>query len=98
MTIKTEKTDGTTTVSLTGRLDTITAPELEAKLGEILDGTNELIFDFTALDYVSSAGLRTLLSAQKKIQGNGTMKLRNLNENVLEIMEVTGFSSIMTIE
>ncbi len=50
MTIKTEKTDGTTTVSLTGRLDTITAPELEAKLGEILDGTNELIFDFTALD------------------------------------------------
>ncbi|ETP70991.1 anti-anti-sigma regulatory factor (antagonist of anti-sigma factor) [Lachnospiraceae bacterium JC7] len=98
MTIKTEKTDGITTVSLTGRLDTITAPELEAKLGEILDGTKELIFDFTALDYVSSAGLRTLLSCQKKIQGTGTMKLRNLNDNVVEIMEVTGFSSIMTIE
>ena len=98
MTIKTNKGDGITTVLLIGRLDTITAPELESKLKEILDGTTDLIFDLSSLEYISSAGLRTLLSYQKSLGNKGTMKLKNLSENVIEIMNVTGFSSIMTIE
>lgn len=98
MIIETKKNDGKTTVGLVGRLDSLTAPELTEKVDEILEGTEELIFDLKELEYVSSAGLRALLSAQKKALEQGSMKLINLSEDIMEIMDVTGFSSIMTIE
>ena len=86
------------TVALEGRLDTVTAPELEASLGE-LAGLTKLIIDMAKLVYVSSAGLRVLLAAQKKMDRNGgSMTLRNANEEIKEIFEVTGFDEILTIE
>lgn len=84
--------------SLEGRLDTITAPELEKALQESIDGIKSLAFDFGNLDYISSAGLRVILAAQKLMAGKGEMKVCNLNETVKEIFEVTGFSDILTIE
>ncbi len=90
--------NGTLTVALEGRLDTVTAPELEASLQESMPGITELILDFEKLDYISSAGLRVLLAAQKIMNRQGSMKLRHLNESIMEIMEVTGFVDILTIE
>ena len=84
-------------VSLEGRLDTVTAPELEKALQEILPELTELTLDFAALDYISSAGLRVLLSAQKVMNKQGEMTLTNVNEAVMEIFEVTGFTDILTI-
>ncbi len=86
------------TVALAGRLDTTTAPELEKELKASLDGVTELTFDLAALEYISSAGLRVLLSAQKTMNRQGTMKLTHVNETIMEIFEVTGFSDILTIE
>ena len=86
------------TVALTGRLDTNTAPELESKLNEILDEATGLTFDMGSLEYISSAGLRVLLSAQKRMKGQGKMVVKNVNEAIMEIFEVTGFSDILTIE
>lgn len=86
------------TVALTGRLDTATAPELEQALKVSLDGVTALILDMTALDYISSAGLRVLLSAQKIMNRQGAMKVVGVNETIMEIFEVTGFSDILTIE
>ena len=86
------------TLAIEGRLETITAPELEAVVKNELDGVTELIFDFANLDYISSAGLRVLLSAQKKMNLQGSMKVINPNEIVDEIFSVTGFSDILTIE
>ena len=86
------------TVTLTGRLDTTTAPELEKELKVSLDGVTELTFDLAALEYISSAGLRVLLSAQKTMNRQGTMKLTHVNETIMEIFEVTGFSDILTVE
>lgn len=86
------------TLALEGRLDTTTAPQLEAELNQSLDGVQALTLDFAALDYISSAGLRVLLSAQKRMNKQGEMKLTNVNETVMEIFEVTGFSDILTIE
>lgn len=85
-------------VSLEGRLDTVTAPELEKALQEIMPELTELTLDFAALDYISSAGLRVLLSAQKVMNKQGKMTLTNVNEAVMEIFEVTGFTDILTIE
>ena len=85
-------------IALEGRLDTATAPELEAKLNQSLNGIEKLVFDFAALDYLSSAGLRVLLSAQKTMNKQGKMIVRNVNETISEIFEVTGFSNILTIE
>ena len=85
-------------VSLSGRLDTTTAPELEKSLKESLGGITELTLDFTGLEYISSAGLRVLLSAQKAINAaNGTMTIVGANDIVKEIFDVTGFSDILTI-
>ena len=84
-------------VSLEGRLDTVTAPELEKALQEIMPELTELTLDFAALDYISSAGLRVLLSAQKVMNKQGKMTLTNVNEAVMEIFEVTGFTDILTI-
>ncbi len=85
-------------VALEGRLDTTTAPELEASLKESLEGVTELTFDFSALEYISSAGLRVLLSAQKTMTKQGSMKITGVSEVIMEIFEVTGFSDILTIE
>ena len=86
------------TVTLAGRLDTTTAPQLETELKESIDGVEKLILDFTALEYMSSAGLRVLLSAQKIMNKQGSMVVRNINETIAEIFEVTGFCDILTIE
>ena len=86
------------TISLEGRLDTITSPMLEAELQESLNGVESLIFDLEKLQYISSAGLRVLLTAQKVMNKQGSMVVRNSSEDVREIFDVTGFSDILTIE
>ena len=98
MTINKSVTGTTLTVEVEGRLDTMTAPELERVLKDSLQGITELIFDFDGLAYVSSAGLRVLLSAQKIMNKQGSMVIRNVCEMVMEVFEVTGFSDILTVE
>lgn len=98
MTINKNVTGTTLTVEVEGRLDTMTAPELEKALKESLDGMTELVLDFANLEYVSSAGLRVLLSAQKIMNKQGSMVIRNVCETVMEVFEVTGFSDILTVE
>ena len=93
-----EKNGNGLTFILSGRLDTTTAPELEEQLKKELDGVEELVFDFADLVYISSAGLRVLLSAQKIMNKQGSMKVINSSEEINEIFEVTGFSDILTIE
>ena len=94
-----KKTDGTTLeIALEGRLDTMTAPELETELKQTLDSAEKLVLDFSNLEYISSAGLRVLLSAHKSMSGKGGMKVKNVNEIVNEVFEVTGFADILTIE
>ena len=90
--------NGKATLTIEGRLDTVTAPELEKTMQEILPGVKELVLDFEKLDYISSTGLRILLSAQKTMNGQGSMKVCHVNDTVMEIFEVTGFSDILTIE
>ena len=84
--------------SLDGRLDTITAPQLEEEVKASIDDITELVFDFTDLTYVSSAGLRVLLSAQKTMNEKGSMVVRNVSDEIQEIFDVTGFTDILTIE
>ena len=86
------------TITLTGRLDTTTAPQLESELKASLDGVNSLVLNFAGLDYLSSAGLRVLLAAQKQMNKQGGMVVRNVNETIAEIFDVTGFSDILTVE
>jgi len=86
------------TIALTGRLDTTTAPELEKEIKASLDGVTALTIDMAALEYISSAGLRVLLAAQKLMGKQGEMKVTHVNETIMEIFEVTGFSDILTIE
>ena len=81
---------------LEGRLDTVTAPELEKTMQELLPGLKDLTLDFSKLDYISSAGLRVLLSAQKAMNKQGSMTVTNVNETIMEIFEVTGFTDILT--
>ncbi len=90
--------NGKAVFALEGRLDTVTAPELEKELKASLDGVKELTLDFTGLEYISSAGLRVLLSAQKIMNRQGSMKIARVNETIAEVFEVTGFSDILTIE
>ncbi len=98
MTINKTKNGGALTIAPAGRLDTLTAPELEKELQTSLPGVTELTFDLSALEYISSAGLRVLLSAQKAMNARGKMIVRGVNETVMEIFEVTGFADILTIE
>ncbi len=98
MTIKKTKENTTLCVALEGRLDTTTAPQLEEELKNSMDGITELILDFEKLDYISSAGLRVLLSAQKVMNKQGEMRLIHVSDVVNEIFEVTGFCDILTIE
>lgn len=90
------KNENAFSIALSGRLDTTTAPQLEDALE--LDGVQALEFDFAALDYISSAGLRVLLAAQKVMNKQGKMKIKNVNSDIMEVFEITGFSDILTIE
>lgn len=96
--IETKKNNGELLIALEGRIDTNTSPELEAVIKENIENTTDLTLDFAKLDYISSAGLRVLLSAHKQMMKKGSMVIRNLPEEVKEIFEVTGFSDILTIE
>ena len=96
--IKTVNKEGTE-LALIGRLDTTTAPELNKELTALFsEGVNRLVLDFKELEYISSAGLRELLFAQKSIGSEGTFIIRNVNEVIMEIFEITGFTDILTIE
>jgi len=86
------------TIALTGRMDTTTAPELDAELKQSVSGIKELVLDFAGLEYLSSAGLRVLLAAQKVMNRQGSMVVKNVNETIMEIFEVTGFVDVLTIE
>ena len=90
--------NGNALFNLEGRLDTVTAPELEKELKGSLDGVTSLTLDFGKLEYISSAGLRVLLAAQKLMTKQGTMKLTGVNDTIMEIFDVTGFTDILTIE
>ena len=96
--IETKRNASELTVLLSGRLDTNTAPELEKALNASLEGVNALTIDMEKLEYISSAGLRVLLAAQKTMNRQGSMKVKNANEIIMEIFEVTGFADILTIE
>ena len=98
MTIQKNCNGNTLEIALEGRLDTMTSPELEAALKEDLPKAESLVLDFSKLDYISSAGLRVLLSAHKAMSGKGGMKVTHVNEIVREVFEVTGFADILTIE
>ena len=98
LTINKSFADTKLTVALEGRLDTTTAPELEQSLQESIPDASELVMDFEKLEYISSAGLRVLLAAQKIMNRQGSMKVVHVNETIMEILEVTGFVDILTIE
>ena len=94
-----KKQDGSNLdIKVSGKLNTTTSPELEQSINESIDGVTALTFDFAELSYISSAGLRVLLSAQKKMNKQGSMVVKNCTREILEIFEVTGFSDILTIE
>lgn len=97
MTITKTAENGTLRIALEGRLDTNTAPQLEAELKTSLSGITELELDFSGLEYISSAGLRVLLAAQKTMSRQGKMTIRNVNETIMEVFEITGFVEILTI-
>ena len=97
MTIETNVNGKEMTMKIGGRLDTTTAPELEKAVSDSIYDVEKLIFDFKDLSYISSAGLRVLLSTQKKMNQQGEMILTGVNEDIMEIFEVTGFDSILTI-
>ncbi|MBQ5398228.1 MAG: STAS domain-containing protein [Ruminococcus sp.] len=98
MNIKKQKSGNRLTITINGRIDTVSAPEAESFINENLGETQELILDFKDVNYVSSAGLRVLLSLQKKMNARGEMKLINVSEAVSDVFEVTGFSEIIDYE
>ena len=98
MNIEIKKNTEETTIEIVGRLDTTTAPDFNKTITEDIADTDNLVLDFKKLEYISSAGLRVLLSAQKKMQKLGTMKLINVCEDVMEVFEMTGFADILVIE
>ena len=98
MTIEKKSGNESVTLIVSGRLDTQTAPELENELDSVLSGLKELTFDFANLEYVSSAGLRVILKAQKAMNAQGSMKLTGVNDSIMEVFDITGFLDILTIE
>ncbi len=98
MDIKKEKQGNKLTVCVSGRLDTVTAPDLDKVLGDELGGVSDLVIDLQGLEYISSAGLRVLLTAQKTMNRSGSMTVKNAGESVMEVFEITGFSDILNIE
>ena len=98
MNITTHKSNNTVTLTVEGRLDTTTAPELEKALSTQLEGVESLTLDFGDLAYISSAGLRVLLALQKTMNKQGRMVVTHVNENIMEVFDVTGFVDVLTIE
>ncbi len=98
MNINIEKTNNATVIKIDGRLDTTTAPELEKTINNEGDALENLVLDFKGVDYISSAGLRVLLTAQKKMNAQGHMELIDVNEAVMDIFEMTGFADILVIK
>ena len=98
MTIEIKKNAAETTIEIVGRLDTITAPALDKTINEDIGDAKNLILDVKGMEYISSAGLRVLLGAQKKMQKIGSMKVVNVREEVMEVFEMTGFADILVIE
>jgi anti-sigma B factor antagonist len=98
MTIEIKKNDQETIIEIAGRLDTITAPALDKTINEDIGDTKNLVLDVKGMEYISSAGLRVLLTAQKKMQKIGSMKVTNVCEAVMEVFEMTGFADILAIE
>ena len=98
MTLEIKKIAEATTIEVVGRLDTTTAPMLDKTINEDIEGTKELILDLKSVAYISSAGLRVLLSAQKKMQKIDSMKVKNVCKEVMEVFEMTGFADILVIE
>ena len=98
MTIEKTMNGASATLKIVGRLDTTTAPELEAAIDGCVAGLSELVLDCSALEYVSSAGLRVILKAQKLMNAQGGMKLTGVNETIMEVFDITGFADILTIE
>ena len=98
MTIEIKKTEEATIIEIAGRLDTMTAPALDKTINEDMGDTKNLVLDVKGMEYISSAGLRVLLSAQKKMQKNGSMKVTGVCEAVMEVFEMTGFADILVIE
>ena len=97
MEITKTKNESSLILALVGRLDTTTAPQLEAEVKDSLDGVSDLTLDFEKLDYISSAGLRVVLSAQKTMNRQGSMVVKNVNSDIAEVFEITGFADILTI-
>jgi anti-sigma B factor antagonist len=97
MNINADRNGEVLTLSVEGRLDTSTAPELEMALSD-LSGVTDLTLDFAKLDYISSAGLRVLLATQKVMNNQGKMVIKNVNDTIMEVFEITGFSDILTVE
>lgn len=98
MDIRTTMLNNEAILSLSGRLDTVTAPELENKINEIMPSISGLILDFSKLEYLSSAGLRVLLNTQKAMTGRGALVIKHVNDMIMDVFDMTGFSSILTIE
>ena len=98
MTIEIMNNENSTTIKVVGRLDTTTAPMLDKAINEDIAGVTDLVLDFAGVEYISSAGLRVLLGAQKKMQQVGSMKLIGVCEEVMSILEMTGFADILVIE
>ena len=98
MTLEIKKIADETIIEIVGRLDTTTAPILDKTINEDIGNTKKLVLDVKGMEYISSAGLRVLLSAQKKMQKIGSMKVRNVCEEVMEVFEMTGFADILVIE
>ena len=99
MEVKFNKQDSNLTVVISGNIDTVTAPELDAKLQENIAGVKDLVLDFAAVDYISSAGLRVILMANQQLEdADGNMTVKNVNEDVRDVFEMTGFDSLLNLE
>ena len=99
MEVKFNKQDSNLTVTISGNIDTVTAPELDTKLQENLSGIKDLILDFAAVDYISSAGLRVILMANQQMEDvDGNMTVKNVNEDVRDVFEMTGFDSLLNLD
>ena len=99
MEVKFNKQDSTLTVAISGNIDTVTAPELDSKLQENISDVKDLVLDFAAVDYISSAGLRVILMANQQLEdADGTMTIKNANDDVRDVFEITGFADILVIE
>ena len=98
MNVERNITGNITTIKVIGRLDTTTAPKLEAAIDDCIAGVEEFVLDCSGLEYVSSAGLRVILKTQKLMNTQGSMKLINVNDTIMEVFDITGFADILTIE